>query len=60
MVGGEAFADEDGVCFAMAADTDGMKVAKEGTGERAVVLRTGSRSFYKAARKDGGPPGTQR
>jgi hypothetical protein len=67
MVSGEAFADEDSVCLAMAADTDGVEIVKDVTGERTGVLRistgvlqTRSRSFYKAARKDGGPPETQR
>ena len=53
MIGGKAFADEDSVCFTMAADTDGVEVAKDSIREPAGVLRTGSRSFYRAARKDG-------
>jgi hypothetical protein len=54
LVGREAFADEDGVSFAMAADADGVEVAQDGTGERTGVLGIGSRRFFNIARKDGG------
>lgn len=60
VVGGEAFADEDGAGFAMAADADRVEVAQDGTGERTGVQWIGSRSLCKAARKHGGPPRTQR
>jgi hypothetical protein len=44
----------------MAADADGVEVAKDSTRKRAGVVGSGSRSICKTARKDGGPPGTQR
>jgi hypothetical protein len=60
LVGCEAFAEEGFMGFSMAADADRVEVAKDGTREGAGVVGGGSRSFWKTARKDGGPPETQR
>jgi hypothetical protein len=60
MVGCEAFADENGVGFATAADADRVEVAKDCTRKRAGVVGRGCRNVCKTARKDSGPPETQR
>jgi len=53
-LGGEAFSDEDGMGCAMAADADGVKIAKDGTRESTEFLWIVNRSFGNTARKNGG------
>jgi hypothetical protein len=56
VVGCEAFAEEGFMGLTVATDADGVEVAKDRTREGAGVVGGGSRSFWKAAREDGGPP----
>jgi hypothetical protein len=57
VVGRVAFADEDMVGFAMAADTDRVEVAQSRSGERAEGLWAENRTILTAARENGRPPG---
>jgi hypothetical protein len=59
-VGGEAFAEEGFMGLPVATDADRVEVAEDRTREGAGVAGDGSRSFWKTAREDGGPPETQR